>query len=136
MKRTMVGVLAGVLWVTAAPAFSHHAFSAEFDQDKPIKLTGSITSVRWANPHAWIYVDVKDADGKVVNWAFETIAANALYRRGWRPADVVVGTVVTIEGWPARNGTPNANAGTIRLSDGRQLFSEPPSAAPSSGAPR
>ncbi|MBI4887030.1 MAG: hypothetical protein HY824_08050, partial [Acidobacteria bacterium] len=105
-----------------APLVAHHSFSAEFDVNKTIVLSGAITEIRWSNPHAWIYMDVKDADGKVVNWAFELAAANALYRRGWRKDDVTIGAVVTVSGWLARNGTPMANTDTIMLPDGRRLF--------------
>src|SRR6185369_7863354 len=108
-------VIALVAFATTATA--HHSFSAEFDIDKPVKLTGKVTSMRWSNPHAWIYIDVQGADGKVVNWAFETTTANTLYRRGWKQEDLVAGTVVTIDGWLARNGTPTANAGSVTLPD-------------------
>ena len=114
--------------VSTGSLLAHHSFSAEFDIDKPIKLTGKITSMRWSNPHAWIYVDVQGADGKVVNWAFETTTANTLYRRGWKQQDLVIGIVVTVDGWLARNGTPTANAGSVTLPDGRRLFAG--SAAP------
>ena len=133
-EKTMISlVAAALLCLVAAPAPAHHAFSAEFDRDKPITLTGSVTSVRWSNPHAWVYIDVKDETGAVVNWAFETSAANQLYRRGWRREDLPAGTVVTIEGWLARNGTPTANAGRIMLPDGRRLFAGSPVAE---GGPR
>src|SRR5438105_3311980 len=114
--------------VLVSPLAAHHSFSAEFDIANPVKLTGKVTSMRWSNPHAWIYIDVQGADGKVVNWAFETTTANTLYRRGWKQEDLVTGTVVTIDGWLARNGTPTANAGSVTLPDGRKLFAG--SAAP------
>jgi hypothetical protein len=132
-EKTISLLAAALLCLAAVPARAHHSFSAEFDQDKPITLTGSVTSVRWSNPHAWVYIDVKDETGTIVNWAFETGAANQLYRRGWRREDLAAGTVVTIEGWLARNGTPTANAGRIMLPDGRRLFAGSPVAE---GGPR
>jgi hypothetical protein len=90
--------------------------------------------MKWSNPHAWIYVDVKDKSGKVVNWAFETGGANALYRRGWRKQDLVPGTVVTIDAFQARNGTPTANAQSILMPDGTRLFAGSSSPTGGTGA--
>src|SRR5262249_35042200 len=115
------GVCCGLL-VAAMPARAHHSFAAEYDGDKPITLTGTITKMLWSNPHAWLYLDVKGSDGKMLNWAFETGGANALYRRGWKQTDLPVGEKVTIDGFRARNGSNTVNATSIKLPDGRQLF--------------
>jgi DNA/RNA endonuclease YhcR with UshA esterase domain len=124
LKIQILGVIATAgVWMAVAPVVAHHSFSAEFDISKPITVTGAVTSVRWSNPHAWVYIDVRGDDGTVVNWAFETRTANALYRSGWRKDDLEPGTVVTIEGWLARNGTPTGNTSTITLPDGRRLLS-------------
>jgi hypothetical protein len=120
-----IGVLiaaTGILLSAVAPVLAHHAFSAEFDQSKPIKLTGEITKLEWTNPHAWLFVDVKGPDGKVVNWRLEMGAPNALLRAGWSRSDIKPGTPVTISGFLARAGGPVGNAFQVRLPDGRDLF--------------
>jgi len=122
------GIVAVALWASA-PTLAHHSFAAEFDENKPVKVTGKLTSMRWSNPHGWIYVDVTGSDGKVVNWAFETSSVNALYRAGWRREDLPVGAMVVIDGWQARNGTPTANAFSIVLPDGKRLFAGSPAGA-------
>jgi len=119
MKCAVVIILG---FLTASPLVAHHSFTAEFDETKPVKLTGTVTDMRWSNPHGWIYIDVKGADGKVVNWACETGSVNGLYRRGWRKEDLMPGTVLTVEGWAARNGSPTMNAQSLLLPDGRRLF--------------
>jgi hypothetical protein len=108
------------LVVTTAQA--HHSFSAEYDDTKPIKLTGKVTEMKWSNPHGWIYIDVVGEDGKVTNWGLETGNSNALIRRGWRKEDLPAGTVLNVEGWQARNGSSNANISSVTLQDGRRLF--------------
>jgi hypothetical protein len=118
--KSVAALILGLL--TVSPVVAHHSFTAEFDDTKPVKLVGTITEMRWSNPHGWIYIDVKGPDGKVVNWACETGSVNGLYRRGWRKEDLPVGTMLTVEGWAARNGSPTMNAQSLLLPDGRRLF--------------
>jgi Family of unknown function (DUF6152) len=115
----MVAAMTGLM---AASAAAHHSFSAEYDSNKPLKLTGKVVEMKWSNPHAWIYIDVAGKDGKVVKWAWETGGANALYRRGWRKEDLPAGTVLVVDGYQARNGSTTANATSITFPDGRRLF--------------
>ncbi len=121
-RALRLGTAIVALLAAAAPAVAHHSFAAEFDENKPIKLSGKVVEMRWSNPHAWIYLDVAAAGGKTERWAFETGAANGLFRRGWRKEDLPAGTVLVIEGWQARNGSNTANAGSITFPDGRRLF--------------
>lgn len=132
MHPKLAASLAALALLTAGTAAAHHSFSAEFDPDKPIKLTGKVTEMKWSNPHAWIYLDVTGSDGKVVNWALETGAANALIRRGWRKEDLPAGTVLLVEGWQARNNSPTGNIASVTFEDGRRLFagSSNPAATP------
>ena len=123
MRKTgRLVTMAVILLGAAVPVLAHHAFSAEFDQSKPVKVSGEITKLEWVNPHAWLFIDVKGTDGKVVPWRFEMGAPNALLRAGWSRGDIKPGTAVTISGFLARAGGPVGNAFQVRLPDGRDLF--------------
>jgi Family of unknown function (DUF6152) len=122
MGTKLVGLgsalVVGVGLLTAGPVYAHHAFAAEFDASKPIILQGTITKIEWVNPHGWIYVDVKSADGTIVNWAVET-STSALIRRGLRKTDLPFGSELEIRGYQARDDKPVATGYSLKLKDGR-----------------
>lgn len=120
--RSIATVVVFALMVVARPVLAHHAFSAEFDQSKPVKVQGEISRLEWTNPHAWLFIDSKGTDGKVVTWRFEMGAPNALLRSGWSKSDIKPGTQVTVSGFLARSGGSVGNAYQVRLADGRDLF--------------
>jgi hypothetical protein len=124
MNIKAAAVVVGIgLLLAARPIVAHHAFSAEFDATKPVKLTGAVTKFAWTNPHAWIYIDAKDETGNVANWGFELGGASGLMRQGWTRFSLKAGDVVTIEGTRAKNGSTNANAQTVIVaSTGQKLF--------------
>jgi hypothetical protein len=108
--------------VATGPAAAHHSFATQYDADAPVTLTGVVTKVEWMNPHARFYVDVKDEGGEVVNWNLELASPNVLSRNGWTRHALKEGDEVTVEGSRARSGANMANARTVTLADGKQVF--------------
>ena len=122
--RVKAGIFVAVLSLltAAVPLLAHHSFAAEYDSNKPITVTGTVTKMEWMNPHARFYVEVKDANGKVTSWNFELGAIPVLLKQGWRKDSLKAGDQVTVEGSMAKDGSKTANARNVKLPDGRRVF--------------
>ena len=121
-KLSLIALAAGLLLGAAASAFAHHAFAAEFDAKKPVKLRGTVTKMEWINPHTWIYMDVKKDDGTVDEWMIEAGTPNTLLRRGFTRESLKAGTVVLVDGYQSKDGSLRANGRNLTLPNGQTLF--------------
>jgi len=131
LQRVLVATGASILLIGSV-ASAHHSFAAEFDANKPIQLRGTVAKVEWINPHTWIHIDVKDADGKVERWMVEGGTPNTLLRRGLTKASLPEGTEILVDGYRAKNGSNRANGRDVTFPDGRKLFM----GSSGTGAPR
>ena len=127
--RTIIGlVIVGLVALAAAPVVAHHAFSAEFDADRPLQLEGKVTRVEWINPHAWIHIETPEGE----QWMVEGGTPNTLFRRGFTKDSLQVGTEIMVDGYQAKDGTNKANGRDLTFKDGRKLFM----GSSGTGAPR
>jgi len=123
MKFTLAAVLVGVGFLLALrPVVAHHAFAAEFDAKKPIKLQGTVAKMEWINPHTWIHIDVKRPNGTVERWAIEGGPPNALFRRGFSRDSLPTGIEIVVEGFQAKDGSRKGNGRDLTFADGKRLF--------------
>jgi hypothetical protein len=114
--------LGAFLLAAALPVWAHHSFASEFDVTKPVKLEGTVTKMEWINPHSWIHIDVKNADGTVTSWMIEGGSPNSLLRRGFTKHSLEPGTQIVVEGYQAKDGANRANGRDLTFPDGKKLF--------------
>jgi hypothetical protein len=123
MRARLTSLIVGFgLLAAATPALAHHAFAAEFDASNPVKLQGTVTKMEWINPHAWIHVDVKGTDGKVVSWMVECGTPNVLFRRGLNKNSITPGLEILVDGFQAKDGSNRMNGRDVTFPDGRKRF--------------
>jgi len=123
MQRKILVSLTGVcLLLAALPLFAHHAFTAEFDAKKPLKLRGTVAKVELINPHSWIHIDVKNPDGTTTRWMIEGGTPNTLLRRGFTKNSLPAGTEILVDGYQAKDGSNRANGRDLTFPDGKKIF--------------
>jgi Family of unknown function (DUF6152) len=136
MKAQLL-IFVGAVWLVAAtPAAAHHAFAAEFDINQPVSLTGRVTKMEWTNPHAWLFMEAADSDGKVLAWSVELVGINDLLRLGWGRSRVKEGDAISVTGYRARNGTATANAASVKMTASGELLWESVAQSRSEGRER
>ena len=121
-RKASAAAVVPLLVLAVAPASAHHAFAAEFDAKRPIKLQGTVTKMEWINPHAWIHIDVKKTDGTVEEWMIEAGTPNTLLRRGLTRDSLKKGTEIVVDGYQSKDGSLRANGRDVTLPDGKTLF--------------
>jgi hypothetical protein len=122
MQRVVVSLILAGMLLSAAPAWSHHAFATEFDANKPVKMKGIVTKIDWANPHVWFYLNIKADNGTIENWGFEMGGPNSLRTSGWTKETMKIGDEVIVDGSLAKNGSRNVNAKSVTMaSTGKKL---------------
>ncbi len=125
LGRRLAGlIIPVVLWT--APTLAHHSFAAQYDVTKPVEMKGTVTKVEWTNPHARLYIDVKNDKGETINWNFEIASPNILVRNGWKQNTVNVGDWITVSGYLARKGERMAIAGAVTDANGKAIFASTP----------
>lgn len=122
LSVAIAGAAAGLLALAVVPGWAHHAFSAEYDNTKPLTLRGTVTKVEWINPHSWITIDVKAPDGTIETWEIEAGSPNSMFRRGFNRNSLPTGIEVIINGYQSRDGGKRANGGNVTFPGGRRLF--------------
>jgi len=120
-KLTSILAAAGLAGALSLPLAAHHSFSAEFDQNKPVTLEGTVVKMDWVNPHSWLYLDVKGPDGQIQHWAVEGGSPSVLLRNGWNRNSLPEGTKIIVHGWASKDQALRANSRDIQFPDGRKL---------------
>lgn len=120
--KTILVLSVAILLLVPVTLSAHHAFAAEFDRAKPVKVQGSVVKMEWTNPHIWIYLDMKDEKGAVTRWQCEGGSPNTLTRQGWSKDSLKQGDQVVIEGYRAKDGSNTCNSSSVTLADGKKLF--------------